>query len=258
MKTWLMICSGVIALLVILASLLGLLNPDTYLKETANWATQAAGQDIGNLLAVPVMLIGGYWYGRGSKKGFAVWVGSLFYLLYAYIIYAFAVHFNALFLVYVAILGLTAYALIGAFMEDISPLKNTKNAKMAAWSVLVIGVLFALLWLKELLPALKEGVVPTSLEETGLWVNPVHVIDLAVLLPAMMTAGWSALRGGQKGSGFVTPLLVFSVLMGSSIVATMIMMAQQGYQGTTEPMIMVGGVVAVSLIAIYKNFKLVK
>jgi hypothetical protein len=43
---WLSILIGV---LVAIAGLSGIFNPATYAKETANWAMQAVGQDIGNL-----------------------------------------------------------------------------------------------------------------------------------------------------------------------------------------------------------------
>ena len=34
-----------------------------------------------------------------------IWLGTLLYLIYAYLVYAMAVHLNALFLVYVAVLS---------------------------------------------------------------------------------------------------------------------------------------------------------
>ena len=42
-----------------------------------------------------------------------IWLGVLVYLIYTYVTYAFVVRFNPLFLVYVALLGCSLYALIG-------------------------------------------------------------------------------------------------------------------------------------------------
>ena len=67
------------------------------------------GQDIANLISVAVLLIAVYFVYKGSVKALLVWMGTLLTLLYAYVIYAFAAHFNSLFLVYVAILGLSFY-----------------------------------------------------------------------------------------------------------------------------------------------------
>jgi hypothetical protein len=60
-----------------------------------------------------MLFIAAYFVNKGSVKAFLVWSGVLLYLIYAYVIYAFDVHFNSLFLVYIAILGLSFYALEG-------------------------------------------------------------------------------------------------------------------------------------------------
>lgn len=64
-----------------------------------------------------MLFIAVYFVNKGSVKAFLVWSGVLLYLIYAYVIYAFDVHFNSLFLVYVAILGLSFYALIGSLLH---------------------------------------------------------------------------------------------------------------------------------------------
>ena len=64
-----------------------------------------------------VLFIAAYFVNKGSVKAFLVWSGVLLYLIYAYVIYAFDVHFNSLFLVYVAILGLSFYALVGSVIQ---------------------------------------------------------------------------------------------------------------------------------------------
>ena len=83
-------------------SLLGLLTAWPYAAETASWRLQAYGQDLGNLLAVVVLLCGLLAARRGSVAGYQVWLGALVYLVYAFVIYAIGVHFTALFLGYVA------------------------------------------------------------------------------------------------------------------------------------------------------------
>lgn len=101
-------------MLVTAASLLGLVDQHIYGEETRNWAAQARGQDIGNLLAVVTLLLSGYGCYQDSHRAALVWLGTLLYLVYACIIYSRAVHFNALFLVYVAILGLSSYTVMFA------------------------------------------------------------------------------------------------------------------------------------------------
>ena len=103
-----LVWSGLIALLVVLASVSGLADPRVYELETRNWATQARGQDLGNLLAVVVLVVAAFRYRKGSQRSGLVWLGTLLYLVYAFVVYAVAVHLNHLFLVYVAVLGLSA------------------------------------------------------------------------------------------------------------------------------------------------------
>ncbi|WP_306513997.1 hypothetical protein [Janibacter hoylei] len=110
-------------------------------------------------------------------------------------------------------------------------------------------MLFAALWLSELIPAAVSGEVLASVVDAGLWVNPVHVIDLALLLPAMVLAGVLALRRRPLGLLLVGPLLVFSALMGMSIVAAMVLMTLEGFEATLPPLVMVSVVVLVSLYA---------
>jgi hypothetical protein len=60
--------SVLIATLVTVASVMGIVNPNIYSHETANWAQQAIGQDIGNLLAVVVFLISTYFLAEGVTE----------------------------------------------------------------------------------------------------------------------------------------------------------------------------------------------
>jgi hypothetical protein len=251
-----MIWSVAISVLVTLASVLGLWDPDVYSEETKNWATQAKGQDLGNLAAVVTLLVSGYGYSRGSHRAGLVWLGTLIYLVYAYIIYSMAVHFNELFLVYVAALGLSSFAVmrwVGRLRADHRHCPELSARRVAGYTSITIGVLFALLWLSELIPATLSGEAPRSVVDAGLWVNPIHVIDLAVLLPAFIIAGYLTLQGKAPGQFFVGPLLVFSVLMGASIVAAMILMTVDGSENTLPPLVMVSLVVLASLFAAWRH-----
>jgi hypothetical protein len=244
------------SLLVATASLLGIFDPVVYSKETANWAMQAVGQDVGNLLAVPTVLISTYMLQQRSLYAYFIWLGTLLYFIYAYLIYAFFIHFNYLFLVYVAILGLSFYTLLGGLLEQnishvMKPLVN-RNIKSASIVLILIGVLFGFLWLSEIIPALLSGQAPLSTVTAGLWVNPIHVIDLALVLPSMILTGIFLWRKKLMGYLFAAPWLTFSILMGSSIVATMIMEVMNGNFRAIVPLIMVGIIVLVSLLALYR------
>lgn len=247
-----------ISALVTVASVLGLVDPDIYVEETKNWATQAKGQDIGNLLAVATLLFSGFGYYKGSHRAALVWLGTLLYLVYAYIVYSMAVHFNALFLVYVAILGLSSYAVMftaNGLRAEKEGSPDPASRKVAGFTSVAIGVLFGLLWLSELIPATLSGEMPQSVMDAGLWVNPIHVIDLAILLPAFIIAGYLTLNGKGAGQFFVGPLLTFSVLMGASIVAAMALMTVEGFENTLPPLVTVSVIVLASLFAAWRYLR---
>lgn len=242
--------SVLIALLVVICSIAGLVDPRVYAQETQNWALQAKGQDLGNLLAALVLVITAVRLRSGSARAGLLWLGTLLYLIYAFTVYAMAVHLNYLFLLYVAVLGLSSWAVlthVGPVRRRALSYPQGRVRTVAGWTLTVTGVLFAALWLSELVPALLTGQVPASLTEAGLWVNPIHVMDLALVLPAFIATGLAALRQQQVGLFWLGPWLAFSVLMGSSIIAAMLLMTAAGEGDAVPVAVMVSVVVLASL-----------
>lgn len=255
-KTWL-VTSIIIGALSLYASLSGLFQPLTYSRETANWILQALGQDVGNLLAIPALLISSYLLFKKSDKSFLIWLGVLIYFIYAYLVYAFFIHFNFLFLVYVTILGLSTYTLIGGLLQQDKSLGHLsiKSGKPAGFLLILIGILFGFLWLSEILSALLSQQDPKSIVIVGLWVNPIHVIDLSLVLPGMIITGVMLIRKKSLGYLFAAPWLTFSILMGSGIVANMVFEIMRGNNEAIVPLVLVGAVVAASLASLIHYVK---
>ena len=239
-----------IAFLAIIGSVLGLVFEETiYRHETANWAAQSVGQDIANLIAFPTMLIAAYFAGRGSMRASLIWMGLLAYSAYTYAIYAFALHFGPLFLAWVAVFGLSVYALVGASASlDATKVKDaiTPGAgdRFAARLLVVIGSVFALLWLSEIVPPMLSGDAPEALKEVGLLTNPVHVLDLALLLPALVIAGVLLGRGHPLGYVMAPVLLIATFFLAIGIVSLMVVSAARGIESAPA----VG--VAVAILAV--------
>ena len=99
---WWLAVSVPMAVLAITASAAGILVDRVYAGETADWETQAVGQDVANLVVFPLMLVLAYAAARGSRAALLAWLGTVVYAAYSYTIYVFDVHFGPLFLVYVA------------------------------------------------------------------------------------------------------------------------------------------------------------
>ncbi len=220
------------AFFVTLTSLLGIFWKKTYIQETANWASQALGQDIANILVVIVLIISSYYLNKKSLRAYFVWLGCYLYLLYAFAIYSFAIHFNYLFLVYVAILGLSFYVPLSSMLEIklkkiFKILNKNKQAQKARQLLITIAVLFSFLWLSEIAPVLFSFEKPEILQDTGLLTNPVHVLDLAFILPGMIIV--SQIIKKRKGLGlfFAVPFMVFAATMGIGIVSLFIVSCLQ-------------------------------
>ena len=210
------ITSIVVAAIFVAVSLGGLLTPATYARETVNWAGQATAQDWFDLVvAAPALCVAAILAARGSRRAELVLAGLLLYTIYTLTIYAYAVHLNALFLLYCAGLGLALYALI-VLATVIDPRVVTRRRAPAVF-LIVVGVAFALLWLSQLVPAALTGNDPPELVATGLLTNPVHVLDLSFILPLHVIAGVLMLRGRALGGVLAAVVLAFGALMSASI-----------------------------------------
>jgi len=208
-----------------------------YARETASWAAQGAGQDLANLFVVlPFFVVAAAFARRGSLRAYLLWLGALFYIVYSYVLYAFCVHFNAWFLAYVATLGVSFYALVGALASTDSAvareaLRRVRRTRGISVLLMVIGAGFAAIWLSDVVPAMARGTAPASADEVGLPVNPIHVLDLAFALPGLVITGVLLRKRRTYGLLFAVPCATFVMLMGVAILAMAWTMAARGVGG---------------------------
>jgi len=226
-----------LAALFAVASLGNIMLPGAYARETASWAAQGLGQDWVDLLLVgPVLAIAAALAHRGSRRAGLVLGGAVAYTAYSLVLYAFAVHFNPLFLVYSVALGLSFYTLVGIIVacsrEDprswLSPRASTRAAGIFS---IALGLVFYGLWLSEVIPALASGTTPASLAEVGLITNPVQVLDIGIVLPAFVAGGLALLRRRRLGYWLVPVMLTFAVAMDVALIAMDVSMAGRGVPG---------------------------
>ena len=231
------------------ASLAGILSPATYARETPGWTGQALGQDWFDLVVgVPALVAAALAARRGGRVALLALAGAFVYTLYTFVLYAFAVHFNRAFLVYCGVLGLAFFGL--ASLVPRLPLVDARAwfderapRRVAGWFLVGTAALFALLWLAELVPALVKGETPATITDIGLFTNPVQVIDLSVILPALALGGVGLARGTMPGVALGPALLVFSALMAASIGGMMLVMRAYGYEAS---LVVAGAMLALS------------
>jgi hypothetical protein len=207
-----------------IAAGVGLFIEDLY-RDPPSLVAQAIGQDVVTLVvAVPALVISAILASRGSERGRLVWLGVLGYVVYTYATYAFGIRFNPLFLVYLALLGCSLYALIGGLATtDFEALKarftQRTPVKVVSVFLAVVAVLFYLVWLSEALPAVLAGGVPQSVVADGAPTNVIHVVDMALLLPGMLLAALWLWRKRAIGYVLAGALLTLLALLKLAIVA---------------------------------------
>ena len=240
-----------IALLVAVTAVAGIFRPATYAKETMYSSAGAIGSDLVDLLlVVPVLLISGIKAYRGSVPARLVWLGTLGYLLYNFVLYAFGVHFNAMFLVYFATLSLCFYATVFSLpfisLERISQTYRPRAPrKTIAILLLVMAILFAAFDLGEDIPALLSGRVPQSVIQVNLPVSFIHALDLIFLIPGMCIAAFLLIRRKASGYALAPAFLALLAIMNMELATLMVVMALKGCFGMFYPMIVSFAVLAV-------------
>ena len=232
--TIILLLSVPLAILTAIASYAGIFVESTYARESTLYASQGIGQDIVNLfIVVPILLISSFYASRKSKPGLLVWSGAIFYLAYSYTIYSFGLHFNQLFILYCAILGLSFYSfvyfILSAHKVNTAELFSDKiSTRSTGVFLIVIAVLFYFIWLSELIPSINQNVTPKSVIESGLLINPVHVLDLAICLPALLLTGIALIKKRSIGFLLAPAMLIFCIFMAIAIAAMVLVMKSKG------------------------------
>ncbi|HEX2787712.1 MAG TPA: hypothetical protein VHP32_07390 [Ignavibacteria bacterium] len=244
-----------LALCVVIASYYGIFT-NLYKLETTNWNAQAIGQDIIDLFVVtPVLLIAAFLSYNNHKTAMLIWGGTVIYLLYTFLIYTFSVHFNSMFIVYCFALGLSFYSFLYFILcigkEELNEwFSENAPVKFTAVYFIIIFVMFYFLWLSQIIPAISGGTVPADLRESGLFTNPVHVIDLSIFLPAILLTAIFLLRKNPLGFLLAPAILMFFILMDITLAFLIVVMNSRGIESSYTVAIIM------SILAVFSLFVL--
>ena len=227
-----------IAILLVIATGGGLFMRGLY-RDTPNLVVQALGQDVITLVVVlPTLVIGAWLTGRGSQRARLVWLGGLVYMVYTYVGYAFDVRFNPLFLVYVALLGCSTYALIGGLVTtdwagiQASFTQQTPVKTVSIYLAVIAGLFYGL-WLSDAVPASLTGKPSQGLIDAGTPTNFVQVLDMAWMLPALAITAVSLWRKQPIAYTLAGALLTFFVLLTLAVLAMVVFMVRAGQRSAS-------------------------
>jgi hypothetical protein len=202
--------SGLLCVLLLISSVVGLLYGSRGLYDSYPAALAGlVGQDgVTLVLGIPLLTISVWLTGRGSTGGLLVWSGALFYFAYSYYFYVIG-GFNALFLVYVAIVSTSLYGLLTLlFAIDPEELRGRFDPRTPARPVggffVCIALLFALMWGGMVVSSAAAGTRPDEV------LRSVVIIDCTVLLPLLFFGGVSLWR--RESWGYVLGGLLLTKL----------------------------------------------
>jgi hypothetical protein len=241
------------ALLAIAGNIIALSFKSIYAHLTPAFLPQAIAQDIANLIMVaPLWIILAVLALRGSLRAYLLWLGVLTFTVYNYVIYTFSVPFGPLFLLWVAVLGLSLYSLIGGVVAADHKIieasyNNQRAVTVVAWFMIVVAILFGLLWLSEDIPALLSGNTPQSVIDMAVPTNPVHILDLGFFLPAVIVAAGMLMKRKPLAYTLAPAFIVFLVLTGIPILITPFVQSARGQTATWGVIVPIGTLTVILL-----------
>lgn len=224
-----------------------------YRHMSADVAPQGIAQDVVTLfLGIPLLVIALWRMRKDSIRARFLLAGVLGYFLVTYLFYLVMGTFNALFLVYAALLGLTFNAfsivMISLGTRNLRPLFSERTPHKTAGAFLMIdAVLIAILWLQIVVPPLLDGtIIPLQVEHYTTLI--VQGLDLGLLLPLSFVAGCLFYRKKPFGYLLAPVYLGFLSLMMTALAAKIIGMGLLGQN--VIPVIFIIPVIAIIAIGL--------
>ena len=191
-----------------------------YYWDTVSSASQMQANDLVTLvLGLPLLALSFWLTLRGSLRGRILLAGTLGFILYTYITMAFGAHYNALFLVYVALLSLSLFSFVLVMMSfDIESLPlHFSDQLPRGW---IAGLLFfaaaflSLAWLGRIAATFAPDAIPSLENTTSMFIQ---VMDLGIIVPVCLLSGILLLRRHPWGYLLSSVGLMKFLTMGTAV-----------------------------------------
>lgn len=183
--------SWIIAALALIASIGGLFINTLYRDNELVKNTWLVN-DLLTLVVMTPLLVGSLIFTlQGSQRAQLVWVAMLAYMLYNFAFYLFGSAFNVFFLLYVALVALSIFALIFALSSlDVTTIsqsfRTNTPVKWIGSFVMFIGVFLGFKWIADSLNFVFTGQLPKAIIDFEIPTNIVFALDLVFIVPWMI------------------------------------------------------------------------
>jgi len=210
-----------VAIQALAASLRGVIHPEIYDGVASESIIPGMiSQDLMTIVASVALLLFSLVKTNNSKIQL-IPLSLLGYLFYGYAIYSLEQIYNSWYLVYLAIMALSFWALIyGLLSLNSKAIQSFQPARwlkyLTAGFSLFIPLLFYLLWIFQLIPLMQNG-------ERIEYTFSIFILDMVFVLPAFLVSAFLILKKNALGYIFSTMLffkaftLLFSVGLGALI-----------------------------------------
>lgn len=193
------------ALLALIASVWGVVNPDIYSQVvSAAIMPGVLSQDVMTAATSVVVLFLIARRKEANATSQLVILGIMGFLFYAYGIYVIERVYNMLYLVYMAIFGLSFYSIVfsvGGIRKALLPAIGLPEGvrNISVGFLLLNPLIFYPLWISQIIPLMQTG---RKIE----FLYSIYILDLCFIMPAFVIVAVSAFR--DKGLGMLlTPAL---------------------------------------------------
>ncbi|MEL7833475.1 hypothetical protein [Fodinibius sp. Rm-B-1B1-1] len=233
-----------------------------YKHMSQDVAPQGIAQDyITFFVAVPLLLLSLLWARKGSTKGRYLLAGTLGYFLVTYLFYLVMGMYNMMFLVYVALLGTSFFALAQTLLSfDVDNLADRyREATPVRWTggfLIFQSVAIAAMWLGIVVPPLLDGsIIPKEVEHYTTLI--VQGLDLGLLLPLAFVSGLLFWKKRPLGYLLTPVYFIFLSILMTALTAKVIAMGLLGQQVMPAIVIIpLFGLISIGcVIAILRNIK---
>lgn len=203
-----------------------------YGNDSVASAAQTVAQDwVTVLLGVPLLALSCFFAGKNSLRARILLAGTLAYFLYTYMSYSFLCMYNPLFLVYVALMSMSFFALVPVMLSfEPTMLKKAFREDLPVKTIGILMILFAcavtLMWLGRIVPPLSGGSTPSILEHYTTLV--IQAMDLGFVIPISILSAVLLLRRRPAGLLLSSVMCMKGATMLTSITAMVINQALAG------------------------------
>lgn len=222
-----------------------------YYWDTVSMTAQMQANDTVTLvLGVPLLAISFWLARRGSLRGKLLLAGTLGFVLYTYMSMCFGTAYNPLFLIYVALFGLSLYAFILAMLSfDLGTLPQHFSQRLPrrwiAGLLIATGLFLTLAWLGRIAATFSSNQAPPLENVTSMFIQ---AMDLVLVVPLCFLAAILLVRRSAWGYLLASVAIMKFITMGTAVSLMGLNMARVGVPVTVVETLIFPAITLVNLL----------